>query len=217
MTPRRTVILALVGLASPLLLARYTVSALALAAVNMASLGLLLLGCTEPAAALLAIQAAVTPLLLAWGYTAEAIIMLVLYTVSLYTIARTGITCSPKGLRATKLASLAVLASLGCYLAASAYIHPPPPDLYRAAKSIVEKRLLTWHALGLAAGVLHLVAGYEAYRGRMVGYLLAVGLFLSPLVAAAQAAPAASPPLFWCQLALLASAYTLGLTAARRV
>ncbi len=110
--------------------------------------------------------------------------------------------------------ALALLTSLGVIMSLVALTYQPPPDLFRVAKSLAERRLITWRVLGVLAGVLNLLAAYYVLKGRLIHYILCVGIFLSPLILATQSLPKPSVAL-WAQLTTFLITYVLGALALR--
>ncbi len=110
--------------------------------------------------------------------------------------------------------SVSLLLALGIALAYVALTYNPPPDLFRVAKVLAERRLITWRCLGVLAGALNVLAAYYVLKGKLVNYLLCVGLFLSPIILATQSLPKPSPTL-WAQTSIILTTYVLGALALR--
>lgn len=114
-----------------------------------------------------------------------------------------------------KLGTAAYLVGVGIALAVAALIYKPSPDLFRVAAFMAERRLITWRVLGVLAGLAHVLAARYVLKGRLIHYLLCIGMFVSPIFLLAQALQA-SPAVVWAQVVVMLEAYALGFNAARR-
>jgi len=114
-----------------------------------------------------------------------------------------------------RLGAAAYLVGVGVALAVAALICQPSPDLFRVAAFMAERRLITWRVLGVLAGLAHILAARYVLKGRLIHYLLCIGMFVSPIFLLAQVLQA-SPAVVWAQVVVVLEAYALGFNAARR-
>ncbi len=116
--------------------------------------------------------------------------------------------------RYVRLGAAAYLVGVGIALAVAALTCQPSPDLFRVAASMAERRLITWRVLGVLAGLAHMLAARYVLKGRLIHYLLCIGMFVSPIFLLAQALQA-PPAVVWAQVVVVLEAYALGFNAAR--
>lgn len=117
--------------------------------------------------------------------------------------------------RYVRLGTVAYLVGVGVALAVAALTCQPSPDLFRVAAFMAERRLITWRVLGVLAGLAHVLAARYVIKGRLIHYLLCIGMFVSPIFLLAQSLQA-SPAVVWAQVVVVLEAYALGFNAARR-
>jgi len=156
-----------------------------------------------------------SPLALLTGpyYAAVSLLLLASTSLSAYLAITEG--SSEETEKYVRLGAAAYLVGVGLALIAAALICRPSPDLFRVAAFMAERRLITWRVLGVLAGLAHVLAARYVLKGRLIHYLLCIGMFVSPIFLLAQTLQA-PPAVVWAQVVVVLEAYALGFNAARR-